>query len=246
MEPSVSNRTRYLLVLDDNEPLVAMLVSLLEEELPEHRVLPARSIEEAQVLASEFQIELFVLDINLPDGTGIDFLCDVRTIAPDARALMMTAVPLPSYQKQAENLGILHFVKKPFDFNAFVELVRSLVDTSGTSSSDSFAGTLRDLHLTDIIQIKCMSGATSVVEFTSPDGHKGTIHFESGQIVHAHAPSCEGAEAFNTIIGWRGGSFSELTPVGSAPQTIFQDWQMLLLEAVRLADERAALAGNRN
>ncbi len=245
MEPAVQNHSNYVLILDDNEPLVAMLVSLLQEEIPEYRVLPARNIEEAQTLASEFQIELFILDINLPDGTGLDFLCDVRTIAPEAKALLMTAVPLPSYQRQAENLGVVHFVKKPFDFGGFVDLVKSLLDPANSGRPGSFAGTLRDLHLTDIIQIKCMSGASAVVEFTSPEGEKGTIHFENGQISHARAGGVEGVPAFNAIVGWRGGSFTELTPVGSHPQTIFRDWQMVLLEAVRLSDERAALAGSR-
>ena len=245
MEAANPNPSRYVLILDDNEPLVTMLVSLLQDDLPDFRILPARSIEEAQTLASEFEIDLFVLDINLPDGTGLDFLCDVRTIAPEAKALMMTAVPLPSYQRQAEHLGVVQFVKKPFDFNAFVDTVKQLLDPSDSGRPSSFAGTLRDLHLTDIIQIKCMSGANAVVEFTSPDGEKGTIHFQNGQIVHARTSTLEGVNAFNSIVGWRGGSFTELTPVGSHPQTIFQDWQMILLEAVRLSDERQALSGAR-
>ena len=246
MESAPTPATKYILILDDNEPLARMLVSLLQEELPDHRFLPARTIEEAQTLASEFEMDLFILDINLPDGTGLDFLCDVRTIAPQARALMMTAMPLPAYQQRAESLGVIHFLKKPFDFKHFVELVKALLDSPTTSASDSFFGTLRDLHLTDIIQIKCLSGVTAVVEFTSPSGEKGTIHFESGQITHAHAPDQAGVEAFQTIVGWRGGSFAELTAVGHSPQTIFQDWQVLLIEAVRRSDELAAIAHGSN
>jgi DNA-binding response OmpR family regulator len=246
METSPTPATKYVLILDDNEPLAGMLVSLLSDELPEHRFLPARNIEEAQLLASEFVMDLFILDINLPDGTGLDFLCDVRTIAPDARALMMTAMPLPAYQRRAESLGVIHFLKKPFDFSRFVELVKALLDPHMPGPSDSFFGTLRDLHLTDIIQIKCLSGVTAVVEFTSPSGEKGTIHFEAGQITHAHAPRQEGVAAFQTIVGWRGGSFAELTAVGHTPQTIFQDWQVLLIEAVRRSDEQAALAHGSN
>jgi DNA-binding response OmpR family regulator len=246
MDSAPKAATKYVLILDDNEPLAGMLVSLLNEELPDHRFLPARTVEEAQLLASEFEMDLFILDINLPDGTGLDFLCDVRTIAPDARALMMTAMPLPAYQRKAESLGVIHFLKKPFDFTNFVELVKALLDPHMPGPADSFFGTLRDLHLTDIIQIKCLSGVTAVVEFTSPSGEKGTIHFEGGQITHAHAPEQEGVTAFQTIVGWRGGSFAELTAVGHTPQTIFQDWQVLLIEAVRRSDEQAALAHGTN
>ncbi len=68
MDAAPKAATKYVLILDDNEPLAGMLVSLLNEELPDHRFLPARTIEEAQLLASEFEMDLFILDINLPDG----------------------------------------------------------------------------------------------------------------------------------------------------------------------------------
>src|SRR5205814_6014047 len=105
-----------------------------------------------------------------------------------------------------------------------------------------FQATLRDLQFTDIIQLKCMSGATSVVEFTRPNGEKARVFFESGQVRHATAPGRHGLEAFNEIVRWKGGTVSEVSDAGASPTTIEMDWQQLLMEAVRSADEISAAA----
>jgi CheY-like chemotaxis protein len=46
--------------------------------------------------------------------------------------------------------------------------------------------------------------------------------------------------AFNEIVRWKGGTISEVTDAPSSPRTIDMDWQHLLMEAVRGADEAEA------
>ncbi|MFL6568713.1 MAG: DUF4388 domain-containing protein, partial [Chthoniobacterales bacterium] len=98
-------------------------------------------------------------------------------------------------------------------------------------------GKLSDLHIADIVQLKCMSGATSALQFTGPRGEKARIFFEHGQVRHATAPGREGIDAFNQIVSWKGGTISEVSGAGEPPRTIDLDWQVLLMEAVRKMDE---------
>src|SRR5438552_8952660 len=92
-----------------------------------------------------------------------------------------------------------------------MELVRALLRPSGKREAEKFQGTLSDLHIADIIQLKCMSGATAAIEFTGPNGEKGRVYFERGQVRHATAPGREGLEAFNEIMTWKGGHISEVS-----------------------------------
>src|SRR5207237_1028826 len=101
---------------------------------------------------------------------------------------------------------------------------------------------LRDLQFTDIIQLKCMSGATTALEFTGPNGEKARVYFEKGQVIHATAPGRHGMEAFNEIVRWKGGTVSEVGDAAISPRTIEMDWQHLLMEAVRGVDEAGAAA----
>src|ERR1043166_9268696 len=82
-----------------------------------------------------------------------------------------------------------------------------------------------------------MSGASAVLQFTGPKGEKARVYFDGGQVRHATAPGKTGVAAFNEIVNWKGGQISEVSGAGPAPRTITDDWQMLLMEAVRSIDE---------
>src|SRR5205823_1018562 len=167
-----------------------------------------------------------------------------RTSHPNARAIILTAVHLTDQRRQTTGLGGIHFLEKPFPRRDFVELVEAVMRPAGKAESEQFRGTLSDLHIADIIQIKCMSGATSTLEFTGPRGEKARVFFENGQVRHASAPGKEGRAAFNEIVTWKGGTISEVSGAGPAPRTINLDWQVLLMEAMRSADERHTEPGS--
>ena len=238
-----------VLVLDDDICLTTIVTKALRNGLPNAEVLTARSVAEAQLLLSEYKIHFFILDINLPDGNGIDFLCDVRTLFPEARVMMITASPLPPYEQQTRELGVLLFRQKPVDTKEIVQLVRSHSDKMGHDTSvhnadGSFAVSLTCLSALDIIQLKCLSSATLVLQIASPSGI-GRIYFENGEIVHAETPDSRGEMAFEHILRWKGGRIKELTPAYKPPRTIHTGWQGLLLNVAQKIDETTPVVASR-
>ncbi|MEP6811167.1 MAG: response regulator, partial [Chthoniobacterales bacterium] len=227
-----------VLVLAPDDHLAAAIRSALEEAAPGAEVSIARSLEEAQQVVVNFRPDLFVLDVDATFDLGQEFLYDLRTSHPKARAIVLTAVHLATQRAQAAGLGAIHFLEKPFPHDDFVALVGAFLHP-GEDEGEKFQGTLSDLHIADIIQLKCMSGATSVLEFNGPGGEKARVFFENGQVRHATAPGKEGIEAFNQIVNWKGGTISEVSGTGTSPRTIDLDWQILLMEAVRAIDETA-------
>ena len=211
----------------------------LHEAAPGAQVEIARSLQEAQQLVVNLRPDLFVLDVDATHDLGQEFLYDLRTSHPHARAIVLTAVHLAAHREQAAGLGAIHFLEKPFPHGDFVDLVGALLTPGQEDEGEKFQGTLSDLHIADIIQLKCMSGATSVLEFTGPRGEKARVFFEDGQVRHATAPGREGIAAFNQIVNWKGGMISEVAGAGASPRTIDLDWQILLMEAVRAIDETA-------
>ena len=231
-----------VLVLRPEGQLASQILSALQEAAPDAQVDVARNIEEAQNLVLRAKPDLFVLDLDAAPDLGQDFLFDLRTSHPTARAIILTAAHIASQRTQVAGLGAIHFLEKPFPRESFVELVEALLRPS-ESESEQFRGTLSDLHIADIIQLKCMSGRSSVLEFTGARGEKARVFFEHGQVRHATAPGKQGLPAFNEIVTWKGGTISEVQgDGGQAPRTINQDWQVLLMEAVRESDEKQAAA----
>jgi two-component system, chemotaxis family, protein-glutamate methylesterase/glutaminase len=99
-----------------------------------------------------------------------------------------------------------------------------------------FAGTLRNIQLTDIIQMCCLAGASICVRVRQ-DREEGTLYVQDGDVVHAECGGISGVQAFFTILGWSSGQFETFeAPVIAAP-TIKEPCQFLLMEAARRADE---------
>jgi DNA-binding response OmpR family regulator len=238
MNPASSSDGR-ILVLEPDEHLASAILTALHEVAPAAIVDRARSLEDAQRMVVGTKPDLFVLDVDATYDLGQEFLFDLRTSHPNARAIILTAIHLTDAREKAAGLGAIHFLEKPFPHGDFMDLVRALLRSSSKPDSEKFQGTLSDLHMADIIQLKCMSGATAAIEFTGPTGEKGRVFIENGQVRHATAAGKEGMEAFSEIVTWKGGTISEIA-AGASPRTINLDWQVSLMEAVRKADEIGA------
>jgi DNA-binding response OmpR family regulator len=226
-----------ILILEPDLELGEKIRAALQEAAPSAQVDFAPTLEQAQGVILQAKPDLFVLDADAVPDLGQEFLYDLRTSHPNARAIVLTGTHFATHREQAAGLGAIHFLEKPFPHGDFVLLVQALLSPSSTAESEKFQGTLSDLHLADIIQLKCMSGSSAALQFTGPQGEKARVYFESGQVRHATAPGKEGIAAFNEIVNWKGGQISEVSGAGPSPRTIDLDWQILLMEAVRKMDE---------
>src|SRR4029434_2018317 len=94
-------------------------------------------------------------------------------------------------------------------------------------------GTLRDLHVVDIVQLKCLAGSTAVVRIEAAADQSGEIHFQKGQICHALTGTMTRMAALEEIVNWPDARLSETGLPVESPRTIDAPWQMVLLQVVR-------------
>lgn len=236
-------RGLQVLILQPDEKIAAEIISALEEASPGAIAAVAQSLGEAQHLAHDQKPALFVLDVDATYDLAQEFIYDLRTSHPDARAIILTAIHFAAQREQVAGLGAIHFFEKPFPRADFITLVEALLAPGAEAAEgERFQGTLSDLHIADIIQLKCISGSTSMLEFTGPKGEKARVYFENGQVRHATTPSKVGLAAFNEIVDWKGGMISEVPVPHGTPHSINIEWQMLLMDAVRTMDESRGAA----
>src|SRR5882724_399412 len=127
MKQKKSKKRTRILVLEPDEELASAIMSSLQEAAPDAQVEMTRSLEEAQQLALGVKPELFVLDVDAAPDLGQDFLYDLRTSHPNARAIILTGVHLPEQREQVAGLGAIHFLEKPLVQWDFVDLVEHLL-----------------------------------------------------------------------------------------------------------------------
>src|SRR5882762_7584304 len=143
MNPASSNEGR-ILVLEPDEKLASAILSALHEVAPAAVVDRAGSLEDAQRMVVGTKPDLFVLDVDATYDLGQEFLFDLRTSHPNARAIILTAVQLAAQREQAAGLGAIHFLEKPFPHGDFVDLVEALLRPSSKADQEKFRGTLSD------------------------------------------------------------------------------------------------------
>ena len=82
-----------LLIVDDHEVVRQGLAALLGRR-PEFQVVAeAGTVAEAVAAARKFRPDLVVMDVRLPDGSGIEACREIRAEMPDTRVVMLTSYP---------------------------------------------------------------------------------------------------------------------------------------------------------
>jgi len=236
-----------ILLLEDAFVTSLAMGRALEAQLPGCIVMRAQSLYEARLLLRTYEFQFFVVDIQLPDGCGIDFLPEIAERAHGAGVVIVTATPLPKYRERASEFGVLYFMEKPVEVRQLAgriaKRIHSAAAPSATTSDTSFTASLQKLSALDVIQLKCLARASVRLDFTRSDGAVGRIYLSGGEVVHAEViPSSgaackEGPEAFNEALSWRGGTVVEELGAEAPQITIQGTWQSLILNACQRMDE---------
>jgi len=82
-----------MLVVDDHEVVRQGLVSLLDRRSGFEVVAQAGSVAESIAQAARFEPDLVIMDVRLPDGSGIEACREIRAARPETRVVMLTSYP---------------------------------------------------------------------------------------------------------------------------------------------------------
>lgn len=120
-EPSPA---RVILLVDDNRTLTRLLSLLISRQLG-HQVLVAHDCAEARRLASRTPPDVLVVDLNLPDGDGLELAHEVRLANRDLRLLVMSAeLPRTLLFEARETFAFCALLGKPFESREVLEAMR--------------------------------------------------------------------------------------------------------------------------
>ena len=116
-------RSRILVVDDDLDHAESLAVIL---EMEGHEVTVAGSGEEALEKFSAGEFDLSFLDLKLPGMNGVEVLAEMRRRRPGSRAVLMTGYRVEQLIAQAIGEGALRVLRKPFEIEEVLTLVREI------------------------------------------------------------------------------------------------------------------------
>ncbi|MFN7952787.1 MAG: DUF4388 domain-containing protein [bacterium] len=146
--------------------------------------------------------------------------------AVPGKSIRLGGVEIDSSYRAGNEMVIERFNKE--------ELIRA-IDTR----EQGVAGSLVDMGVVEMLQILGAGGKTITIHLNGSLG-TGRIYLDNGHIVHADTDYIQGPRAALELVTWQEGTFTLRPNPPDLERTIFDNNDALILEGLRLADERAA------
>jgi two-component system nitrogen regulation response regulator NtrX len=118
--------SRRILVVDDEENIGRSLRMILERE--GYQVNAVRSGAEMRALPERARMDLFLLDVRLPDANGIDLLRELQAAEIPAPVIMISGHATISDAVEATRAGAFDFLEKPLGRDRVMVAVKNALE----------------------------------------------------------------------------------------------------------------------
>jgi putative two-component system response regulator len=112
---------KKVLVVDDERGVRESMRMLLKDY---YQVAVAASGSEAIAVLKDVQPDVVLLDLRMPDMSGIDVLQSIKAIDPNIEVILVTAYATVDTARKALRLGAFDYLTKPFDPQELESIVR--------------------------------------------------------------------------------------------------------------------------
>ena len=116
-----------ILIVDDEVEIVNLLSRVLTRQGFE--VHQANSIHDGWEVLGTIKPDVLFLDINLPDGNGLNELADIKQKFPATKVVMISAFDMQEYRTKAQERGAYTFLSKPFNLTQVSDLIDQIKAT---------------------------------------------------------------------------------------------------------------------
>jgi DNA-binding NarL/FixJ family response regulator len=122
-----------VLIVDDSEPIRERLAVLLAESGQIRIVGQVGTSADGWEAVQRLKPDTVILDIRLPDCTGIALLKKIKAHYPRMKVIMLTNFDARPYRRQCRLLGADHFLNKTLEFEKVVASVTGSPAPGGTA-----------------------------------------------------------------------------------------------------------------
>lgn len=134
----VTSDMNDVLLVDDEQIVLQNLSAALDwSEFGFQNVRTASNALDALNIVKKYLIDLIILDIQMPQMTGLEMLKILREQYPDIHCILISAYSKFEYAKEALCLNVENYLLKPIDINELRETVAHAADNIAKASASS-------------------------------------------------------------------------------------------------------------
>lgn len=132
-----------VLIVDDHQLMIEGLKSLLEDEDSISFVAGATSMEETLAFLKDNKIDVILMDINMPDASGIDITKKVKELFPETKVIALTMHDDISIISKMIKAGASGYVLKRTNMHEVIDALK-IVHKNGKYLSTSAQNIIMD------------------------------------------------------------------------------------------------------
>lgn len=118
-----------IMVVEDDLTLSAGLC--FELDMNGYLTMAAYNVKKARMLAEREQLDLAVLDVNLPDGNGFDLCREIKDLHPELPVIFLTARDLEDEVVAGFDMGADDYITKSFSMKILLKRVEVALRRGG-------------------------------------------------------------------------------------------------------------------
>ncbi|MBS1564522.1 MAG: response regulator [Bacteroidetes bacterium] len=119
-------RKLVTLIVDDSWVIIERFTEILNDMDNVETVLHANNYHEGSQMLKYIKPDVVLLDINLPDKSGIELLRLIQTQHTDVKVIMITNHVTDYYKKICAGLGADHFFDKSNEFELIPGIISGI------------------------------------------------------------------------------------------------------------------------
>lgn len=136
-ELGLQGDTMKVFVVDDSAVIRQRLKRMLADEPTVEVIGEAGDVQRATDAILTLKPDVVLLDLHLPDGSGIDVLQSAKHGQPAPAVIVLTDYPYPEYRQLCLEAGADFFFVKSTEFDQVVPALNLLIEQAAGAASSS-------------------------------------------------------------------------------------------------------------
>jgi CheY-like chemotaxis protein len=225
-----------VLIVDPEEAVSSVLSLPLRSK--GYQVKAVSHAQDALKAISKEVPDIIISEMKMLIEDGLS-LCRKIKCEPETRNIqfiMLTSSKSQRVARDCMKAGADDVVGRPVDAELLFIKLQKILGAAAPKPQPGVTGSLKDMQLSDLVQILCAGAKSTKVELTC-GSEQGAIYIQNGDIIEAEAGALRSEVAFYKVMGWKDGTFGTRTPDQFPARVIQAPAMALLMEAARRNDE---------
>jgi DNA-binding NarL/FixJ family response regulator len=116
-----------VLVLEDHPETREWLTAIIRQAFVEVEIFEASSLAQARIIINANQLDLALIDLNLPDGNGVEIISEISKNSPDTYCVVATIFDDDNYLFPALEAGAQGYLLKEQTTDEFIQSLQGII-----------------------------------------------------------------------------------------------------------------------